>query len=170
MEEDGPVTFDVLVLLFYTTALEDKGHWVEEPHYAFEWLTDATFKKESEKLTLVFSKDASRWTTDKLFPRRKSSSTTSTAPLSPPRKRTDSMELPDPTRCATKASVASDASIKSFKSALRCAANPARTPPHLNRFGYSELEIKFNNKKDRRAFLDTWKEYVRPLGRGAVVM
>lgn len=73
LEDDGPVSFDVLVMLFYTSALEEKGHWVEEPHYAFEWLEAATFKKDSDELTLFFSKEASRWKSDKIFQRRKSS-------------------------------------------------------------------------------------------------
>jgi hypothetical protein len=170
LEDDGPVTFDVLVLLFYTSALEDKGHWVEEPHYAFEWLSEATFKKESEKLTLVFSKDASRWKSDKLFQRRKSSSASTVAAAKSPsssasifsRKRNDSMEIPHLTRSGTRASVVSNGSMKSFKSVLGGGENPGRLG-NLNRFGYSELEIKFQNKKDRRAFLDVWKEYVKSL-------
>ncbi|EMD62187.1 hypothetical protein GGP41_002356 [Bipolaris sorokiniana] len=171
LEDDGPVAFDVLVLLFYTSALEERGHWVEEPHYAFEWLTDACMKKESEKLTLVFSKDASRWKSDKLFQRRKSSGASTVAvprsPASPsssssffsPRKRNDSMEIPQLTRAGTKASVASN---ESFKTALTSAAHPGRLG-NLNRFGYSELEIKFQSKKDRRAFLEVWAEFVKPL-------
>lgn len=170
LEDDGPVSFDVLVLLFYTSALEDKGHWVEEPHYAFEWLTDTTFKKDSDKLTLVFSKEASRWKSDKLFQRRKSSSASTVmtaAPNSPSmlsRKRNDSMEIPHLTRSGTKASVASNDSMKSFKSGLGSGSNPARQG-NINRFKYSELEIKFQNKKDRKAFVDVWKEYVKPLKR-----
>ncbi|KAJ6193535.1 hypothetical protein J3E72DRAFT_407119 [Bipolaris maydis] len=181
LEDDGPVTFDVLVLLFYTSALEEKGHWIEEPHYAFEWLADTVFNKETDKLTLVFSKDASSWKSDKLFQRRKSSRATSTtvataaaAPKSPAspsspsssssffssqRKRNDSMEIPQLTRAGTRASVASS---QSFKTALTSAAHPGRLG-NLNRFGYAELEIRFQSKRDRRAFLEVWAEFVKPL-------
>ncbi|KNG49266.1 mfs phs inorganic phosphate transporter [Stemphylium lycopersici] len=168
LEDDGPVTFDVLVLLFYTSALGDKGHWVEEPHYAFEWLADATYKKDSDKLKLVFSKNPTRWKTDKLSLRRKSSSTC-TVPKSPfvtPRKRNDSMEIPDLTRSATGASALSNSSNKSTKSGLGSRDNSTH-PGNLNRFGYSELDIKFHTKKDRRAFLDIWKEYFKPLSKAA---
>jgi len=165
LEDDGPATFEVLVLLFYTSALEDKGHWVEEPHYAFEWLTESTYKKESDKLTLVFSKDPSRWTSDKLFQRRKSSVRTEAQPKSPSifsRKRNDSMEIPQLTRSRTGASISSHGSIKSQKSLNGEGASSSRTG-NVNRFGYSELEIKFQSKTDRRAFLDVWKQYVKPL-------
>ncbi|KAF2854486.1 hypothetical protein T440DRAFT_415733 [Plenodomus tracheiphilus IPT5] len=168
LEDNGPVTFEVLVLLFYTSALEDKGHWVEEPHYAFEWLTDATYKKDTEKLTLTFSKDPSKWTADKLFQRRKSSNTTAStqAPKSPSlftRKRTDSMEIPEIIRSGTGASTASSVgSIKSEKSIWGRGSEASRAG-NLNRFGYSHLDIRFQSKKDRKAFLEVWKEYVKPL-------
>jgi hypothetical protein len=58
---------DVLVLLFYTSCLEQKGHWVEEPHYAFEWLTDSARKRSSDTLTLTFSKDSGKWSSEKVF-------------------------------------------------------------------------------------------------------
>jgi hypothetical protein len=99
LEQEGPVTFTVLVLLFYTSALEDKGHWVEEPHYAFEWLTESTCRKETDKLTLVFSKDAAKWTPHKLLQRRRSSKDPTIE--APPKsaslfsgKRNDSIEIP----------------------------------------------------------------------------
>lgn len=169
LDENGPVTVDVLVLLFYTSALEEKGHWVEEPHYAFEWLNESTYKKDSDKLTLLFSKDPAKWTTDKLFQRRKSSNgpTSNEAPKSPSifsRKRNDSMEIPQLKRSGTQASFTSSAvSIKSSRSIYGRSTGSSRTG-NLNRFGYSELEIRFQNKKDRRAFLDIWKVYIKPLG------
>lgn len=168
LEDDWHVTFNVLILLFYTSALGDKGHWVEEPHYAFEWLTDATYKEDSDKLKLVFSKNPTRWKTDKLSLRCKSSSTC-TVPRSPSvklRKRNDSMEIPDLTRSATGASALSNSSNKSTKSGLGSRGNCTR-PGNLNRFGYSKLDIKFHTKKDRRAFLDVWKEHVKPLSKAA---
>ena len=174
LNENGPVTFDVLVLLFYTSALEDKGHWVEEPHYAFEWLTESVYKKDSDKLTLVFSKDPTKWTADKLFQRRKPSrgSISQDAPKSPSifsRKRNDSMEIPELTRSGTGASTASAApSIMSIRSISGRDAGSSRVG-NLNRFAYSELDIKFQSKKDRRAFLELWKEYVKPLGAAASV-
>jgi hypothetical protein len=63
-------TVDVLVLLFYTSALEERGHWVEEPHYAFEWLPETT--KRSDRVTLVYSKNPGRWVSDKLFQQEES--------------------------------------------------------------------------------------------------
>jgi hypothetical protein len=168
LEQEVPVTFNVLVLLFYTSALEDKDHWVEEPHYAFEWLTESTCKKETDKLTLVFSKDAAKWTPHKLLQRRKPSKgpTIEAPPKSPllfSRKRNDSMEIPGLTRIDTGASVSSSAmSIKSAQS-INGRGSMASQPCNENRFGYSELEIKFQNKKDRRDFVDTWQQYVKEL-------
>jgi hypothetical protein len=167
LEMDGPVTFDVLVLLFYTSALEEKGHWVEEPHYAFEWLHESVYKSKNDgdKLTLTFSKDPSRWTSDKLFQRRKSSHTDA-QPKSPSllsRKRKDSMEPPSLTRSGTGASASSNASIRSGTSMF---GRGGRTGRELNRFGYEDLQIKFQNKKDRRAFLEVWKKCVKPLNVG----
>ncbi|KAI2482801.1 hypothetical protein Ptr902_05118 [Pyrenophora tritici-repentis] len=163
--DDGLATFEVLVLLFYTSALEDKGHWVEEPHYAFEWLTESTYRKESDKLTLVFSRDPSRWTSDKLFQRRRSSARAEQQPKSPSifsRKRNDSMEMPQPNRSTTGVSVLSNGSMKSQGSIHGDGATSSRAG-NINRFGYSELEIRFQSKADRRAFLGVWKQYVRPL-------
>jgi hypothetical protein len=177
LEQNGPVTYDVLVLLFYTNALEDQGHWVEEPHYAFEWISESIYKKDSEKLTLVFSKDPKKWRSHKLFQdrkpsaandqRRKSSAISDVTPKSPsifPRKRNDSMEVSELKRSNTiiSASSTSAASVTSVKS-MNHRGSMASRPGSLNRFGYSELEIKFQNKKDRRAFLDVWKLYVKPL-------
>ncbi|KAI8936077.1 hypothetical protein NX059_007576 [Plenodomus lindquistii] len=169
LEEGGLVTFDVLVLLFYTSALEDKGHWVEEPHYAFEWITDATYKKDTDKLTLTFSKEPLKWSTEKLFKQRKTStaSTNDQAPKSPSlfsRKRTDSMDIPQLTRSGTEESTGSSvASIKSGRSTWGRGGEESR-PSNLNRFGYSYVNIKFQSKKDRAAFVGIWKEFVKPLG------
>ncbi|KAH8731554.1 hypothetical protein GQ44DRAFT_671543 [Phaeosphaeriaceae sp. PMI808] len=162
----GPVTSEVLILLFYTSFLEEKGHWVEEPHYAFEWLTESVYNKTSDKLTLVFSKDPKRWTSDKLFQRRKSSqgSVSDNMPSSPiTTKRKDSMEIPGITRSGTRGSVASMAdSIKSSHSVFGKSSTSRNG--NLNSFGYAKLDIEFQNSKDRRAFLDVWKMYVKPLG------
>ena len=170
LDDNGPVTFEVLVLLFYTSALGDDGHWVEEPHYAFEWLSDSIYKKDSERLTLVFSKDSAKWTPDKLFQRRRSSRNSINdvaAPRSPifSRKLNDSMEIPELTHSGTDVNVAfSTDSIQSSRDILRSSLGSGSSRvARLNRFGYSELDIKFQNKKDRRAFLDVWKEYVKTL-------
>jgi hypothetical protein len=167
LETSGPVSMDVLVLLFYTSCLEEKGHWVEEPHYAFEWLTESVYSKESDKLTLVFSKDPSKWTPDKLFRRRKSSqgSTSSEVPTSPvTTRRKDSMGIPGITRSGTGGSIASSAvSIKSSHSIFGRSKSVSRMG-NLNSFGYAELDIRFQNSEDRRIFLDVWKKYVKPLG------
>jgi hypothetical protein len=160
------ITSEVLVLLFYTSALEEeKGHWVEEPHYAFEWLADSIYKKESDKLTLVFSKDPSRWATDKLFKRRKSSTRSESEPVNSSlfeRKRNDSMEMPELARSESRASGSLNGSLQSPRSIFGNGSGFSRAG-NLNRFGYSELDIKFQSKKDRRAFLDVWKQHVKPL-------
>ncbi|OAL53391.1 hypothetical protein IQ07DRAFT_562218 [Pyrenochaeta sp. DS3sAY3a] len=168
LTQNGPVTADVLVLLFYTSALGDKGHWVEEPHYAFEWLPSATYKKDCEKLTLVFSKEPAKWTSDKLFQRRKSSRSDDAAPTSPiwaMSKRKDSMEIPGITRSGTETSVASASSALSIRSSLSVFGRSKESSrmANLNQFGYSKLEIEFLGKKDRRAFLEVWGRYVKPL-------
>lgn len=91
MLDDGFGSFiaaDVLVLLFYTSAIEEgKAHWVEEPHYVFQWLEEKVYKTKSDKLTLTFSKDPGRFGRDKVFcreggaqlPRRESDSSQRTA-------------------------------------------------------------------------------------------
>jgi hypothetical protein len=158
-------TSEVLVLLFYTTALEEKGHWVEEPHYAFEWLTESVYTRDSDKLMLIFSKDPSRWAADKLFKRRKSSTETEPEPTNSflfSEKRNDSMEISRFSRSDSATSVSSNGSLKSPRGICRDGSGFLRAA-NLNRFGYSALEIKFQSKKDRRAFLDIWKEYVKPL-------
>jgi hypothetical protein len=163
-QPDGPVSADVLILLFYTSCLEEKGHWVEEPHYAFEWLTESTCKKKSDSLSLVLSKDPEKWTTDKLFQRRKSS-TSSIAPTSPIiTKRKDSMEIPGITRSGTGASSA--ASFKSTRTFFARSKASTRIG-NLNSFGYSKLEIEFQNAKDRRDFVEIWQKYVKALGSAA---
>jgi hypothetical protein len=167
-ESDEPVSVDVLTLLFYTSCLEEKGHWVEEPHYAFEWLNGSVYKKESDKLTLAFSKDAAKWTPDKLYAGRKASwgSTSSEVPTSPSNasQRRDSMEIPAIRRSGTGNSTSSVAgSIMSTRSFFGRSKRPASTGT-TNACGYSKLELEFQSSKDRRAFLDVWKRYVRPLG------
>ncbi|KAF2003570.1 hypothetical protein P154DRAFT_96034 [Amniculicola lignicola CBS 123094] len=171
---NGMVAVEVLFILFYTSALaEDRGHWVEEPHYVFQWLDESVYKKSSEKLTLIFSKEPGKWTRHKLFKgARKSSrganetsSSSETALTTLQRQPTvSSMGTTFNTlqRQSTVSSVASSAmSIKSSKSSIF--GGPSRISS-LNRFGYSELEIKFQNKTDRKDFVNVWKEYVKPLG------
>jgi hypothetical protein len=165
LDSDEPVSVDVVMLLFYTSCLEEKGHWVEEPHYAFEWLTESVYKKDSDKLTLAFSKDAARWTSDKLYPGRKGS-TSSEVPTSPTNtsKRKDSMEIPairrSGTGISTSSAAASILSTRSFFGRSKRSSSTGNT----NACGYSKLDLEFQNSKDRRAFLDVWKKYVRPLG------
>jgi hypothetical protein len=151
----------VLVLLFYTSCLEEKGHWVEEPHYAFEWLTESVYKKKSDSLTLTFSKNPAKWTSDKLFQRRKSSTSINTPSSPTSTKRKDSMEIPGITRSGTGASSAS--SIKSARPFFARSKASSRIG-NMNSFGYSKLDIEFQNTKDRRDFVDIWKMYVKPLG------
>jgi hypothetical protein len=166
LEDSGPVSVDVLILLFYTSSLESKGHWVEEPHYAFEWLDKAVYRKESDHLTLKFSKEPSRWMTDKMFSQRRFSqiSKAGDAPTSPVnRKRNDSMEIPGITRSGMDGSVSSSAaSIKSSRSFFGRSKASTRLG-NVNSFGYSKLDIEFKKPGDRTAFLDVWKKYVKPL-------
>lgn len=180
----GCKTADVLVLLFYTSALsEEKGHWVEEPHYAFQWLSEDMCKKSSDKLTLTFSKEPGKWSRDKLFQRRKSShSSTIEDPVNPAVRRDSTQlpqspstcpKLPNLTRSSTRTSVASSAaSIRSSQSDFgfgsdisfaRKKAGARRRMGNLNRFGYSELEIRFQNKTDRKDFVGMWQQYVKPI-------
>ncbi|KAH3955186.1 hypothetical protein HBI56_043650 [Parastagonospora nodorum] len=167
LESNGLMNADVLIFLFYTSCLEGKGHWVEEPHYAFEWLTESVYKKDSDKLTLSYSKDPSRWTPDKLFQRRRSSQASSssngqTSPTS--RARHDSMESPGIIRSGTGGSAASStASIRTSRSFFGRSKASTRIG-NINSFGYSKLDIEFQSSKDRRAFLDVWKQHVKPLG------
>ncbi|KAI4608528.1 hypothetical protein J4E80_009152 [Alternaria sp. BMP 0032] len=163
LADGGLVTSEVLILLFYTSALEEDGHWVEEPHYAFEWLTESVYKKDSDKLTLLFSKDAPRWATDKLFKRRKSSTQTDSEAANPSRKkRNDSMEMLRFSRSDSVTSGSLSGSPIPLKDISGGGGGFSRAA-NLNRFGYSALEIKFQSRKDRMAFLDIWKQYVKPL-------
>jgi hypothetical protein len=118
--------------------------------------SDYKSKNDAEKLTLTFSKDPKRWSSDKVFQRRKSSNTSHAS-----RKRNNSMEIPELMRSGTGASAFSNGSIKSGKSMFGRAGGVG----DLNRFGYEELIIKFQSKKDRRAFLEVWKEGVKPLSK-----
>ncbi|KAI4951477.1 hypothetical protein J4E91_004187 [Alternaria rosae] len=164
LADGGLVTSEVLILLFYTSALEEKGHWVEEPHYAFEWLTESVYKKDSDKLTLLFSKDASRWATDKLFKRRKSSTQAGSEAANPSlKKRNDSMEMPRFSRSDSGASGSLNGSPIRLKDISGGGGGGFSRAANLNRFGYSALEIKFQSRKDRMAFLDIWKQYIKPL-------
>ncbi|KAF2013587.1 hypothetical protein BU24DRAFT_351067 [Aaosphaeria arxii CBS 175.79] len=164
---NGPVSADVLVLLFYTSALpEGKGHWVEEPHYIFQWLDDAVYKKVSDKLVLVVSKEPGKWNRDKIFKRRISSSNDVSSPSSSAAqsnaiaiRRTSAVPMIRRTDTGV-----SSSSAMSVKSTLSVFGGKPSKAANLNRFGYSELEIKFQSKKDRMDFLEIWKQYVKPLG------
>lgn len=166
LEPHGPVNAPVLVLLFYTSHMEQKGHWVEEPHYAFEVLKDSTYTKTSDKLTLEFCKDSAKSTSDRLFRRRKSSQ--ASAPKSPiSQGRKDSMEIPGITRSGTNDSTGSlTASAGTAQFIFSGRSSSASRQGHLNRHGYTRLEIEFVHSKDRKEFLDLWKKYPRPVGSG----
>lgn len=161
---------DVLVILFYTSALpEEKAHWVEEPHYAFQWLDDAVYKKSSDRLTLVFSKEPGKFTRDKVFQRRKSSKSSdhSDAGTAVTPVQGGSTDTTRPQRSGTMSSSTSTSalSIRS-RSSIFGSGRPS-IAGNLNRFGYSELEIKFQSKADRKEFLDIWRDFVKPLEVGA---
>lgn len=172
-EEHRDSTVDVLVLLFFTSALpEERAHWVEEPHYAFQWLTDDMSKKSSDKVTLVFSKEPGRWNRDKIFQHRKSSSaSTASATTTTPAQRRDSglstrspptsPVLPSLTRTGTHTSGMSAISNRSSQSIFgRSGRNRVGD---LNRFGYNELEIRFQSKSDRKDFVEIWQQFVKQL-------
>jgi hypothetical protein len=172
-EEYNGKVVDVLLLLFYTSALPDeRAHWVEEPHHAFQCLTDVMCKKVSDKVTLVFSKEPGRWNKDKLFQRRKSSfaSTASASPATLTERRDSSQsilslppspDIPNLVRSGTHTSVVSVTSIKSSRSTFGRLGH-SRTGD-LNRFGYNELEIKFQSKSDRKDFVMLWQQHVEQL-------
>ncbi|KAJ4298237.1 hypothetical protein N0V90_006136 [Kalmusia sp. IMI 367209] len=154
---NGLEAADVLYLLFYTSALqEEKAHWVEEPHYVFQWLDDSVYSKSSEKLQLIFSKEPGKWTRDKVFQRRKSSKSSEAGDAEH-----EGLGL---RRAGTRTSIASSsaASVKSARSSIFNGERQGGAGT-LNRFGYSEFEIKFQGKSDRKAFLDIWKTHVRGL-------
>lgn len=172
-EEYRDSSVDVLVVLFYTSSLPDeRAHWVEEPHYAFQWLTDEMCKKSSDKVTLVFSKDPARWNRDKLFQRRKSSSAsiTSVTNVVQTARRDSGQSVQSPSsspgpsgvvRSDTRNSVTSVMSNRSSQSLF--GGKRHRRLGDLNRFGYSELEIKFQSKSDRKDFVALWQQHVNQL-------
>jgi hypothetical protein len=155
LRPDGPVRADVLVVLFYTNTLEAKGHWVEEPHYAFEWLTEPTYARSSDKLTLTYSKDPARWTLDKLFQNRRSSRGSESSATS---LRRDSTQPPGITRSGT---AESSASIRSSRTFFAGRSSASSRMGNLNYFGYAKLDIEFLSSQDRREFLDIWKKGVK---------
>ena len=173
-EEQDDKVADVLVLLFYTSALPDEqAHWVEEPHYAFQWLTDDACAKSSDKLSLVFSKEPGKWNRDKLFQRRKSSSASVSpvADASPTSRRDSGQSVRSPPaspgmtallRRDTQTSIVSSTSNLSSRSLF--GQRPGRNRVgDLNRFGYSELEIKFKSTSDRKDFIALWQQHVKQL-------
>ena len=154
---NGLESVDVLLLLFYTSALsEEKAHWVEEPHYVFQWLDDSVYKKKSERLQLDFSREPGKWTRDKVFAGQRRDSTTPSITGS---------ERPGVglARADTRLSMASSvaASVSSGRSSIFNSGDRKGATGNLNRFGYSKLEIEFHSRSDRSAFLDIWKKYVR---------
>ena len=159
LSDDGLIIFDVLVLLFYTSALEDRGYWVEEPHYAFEWLSDSVLEKDSDKLTLTFSKDATKWSRDKLFHRRRSSRSSIGSNAT--------SLINSPSLSARRRGSVVDVSLSSSPGSTYGGHGSSSMSAGLNRYGYSELNIKFQNRKDRAAFCKVWKRHVKPLGASA---
>ena len=154
---NGLESADVLFLLFYTSALaEEKAHWVEEPHYVFQWLDDSVYKKNSEELRLDFSKEPGKWTRDKVFGRRDSSNSCEVVEEARPG---------GLSRAGTRRSIGSSSamSVGSTRSSIFGGGERKGAAGNLNRFGYSKLDIEFQSKSDRREFLDIWKKYVRGL-------
>jgi hypothetical protein len=167
-EPDGSGQTEVIVLLvvFYTSALDEKkAHWVEEPHHVFQWLKESEYKDRSDKLKLVFSKEPGKWTGEKLFRIRKDSKGSSL--IGDVEERSvdlgSSVSL-QRSNTVTSISTSSAMSTASSKPNLFRHGRGANRAANLNRFGYGELEIKFQCKQDRRDFVEIWKEHVRPLG------
>ncbi|PVH95352.1 hypothetical protein DM02DRAFT_690958 [Periconia macrospinosa] len=145
---NGMETVDVLVILFYTSALpEEKAHWVEEPHYIFQWLDASVFKKSTEKLVLTVSKDPSKWSKDKV--RRKSSKASD-----------DSVNQEE--GGGRRSGILRRTSTASSAKSVFGASKPSGAG-NLNRFEYSELDIRFQTEMDRMDFLEIWQKYVKPL-------
>ncbi|CAI6334782.1 unnamed protein product [Periconia digitata] len=146
---NGVETIEVLVILFYTSALEDeKAHWVEEPHYIFQWLDASVYKRSAareKKLQLIVSKDPGRWSRHKV---RRNSSKTSESSVNQ-----ETGGRPGTLRRESTAS-----SAKSMFGGKKPSG-----AGNLNRFGYSELEIKFQSELDRMDFLEIWQRFVKPL-------
>jgi hypothetical protein len=158
---EGVVIADVLVLLFYTTSLGDKGHWVEEPHYAFQWLDESVYKNENErKLLLTFSKDPEKWSGDKIFKRRSSRNTESYNS----NETAIATQVTSKQRRDTVTSISSAISFKSERGGMIGKRDGNRERGRdLNRFRYKSLEIKFGIREDRAHFLKIWKQFVKPL-------
>ncbi|KAF2200036.1 hypothetical protein GQ43DRAFT_374804 [Delitschia confertaspora ATCC 74209] len=152
----GVTSIDVLVLLFYTSFLrEDRAHWVEEPHYAFEPLDDSVYEKPCEKVVLLFSKEARRLRKRYVTNREKDSKETAN--------HEDNVlnSLPALCRRGTISSVrSSTASMRSANFGFENRQNS------VNRFGYSELQIRFQSQKDQKDFLDVWRRYLKQSGVG----
>lgn len=150
MGSSGVETVDVLMVLFYTSALPDeKAHWVEEPHYIFEWLDKSVYKKGSDKkLKLVVSKEPTKFSKDKV--RRNSSRASNSS----------GNQESGGVRGGT---LRRTSTASSAKSMMFGGSKPSGVG-NLNRFGYSELEIKFQTDADRINFLDIWHKYVKPFG------
>ncbi|KAL1605219.1 hypothetical protein SLS60_004763 [Paraconiothyrium brasiliense] len=134
---NGLESADILVLLFYTSALpEEKAHWVEEPHHVFQWLDDSTYSKSSDKLQLIFSKEPGKWTRDKVIQRRTSSTSSEVG---------EGEMGTGLSHAGTRTSIASASagSVTSARSSVFTNGPKRGAGANLNRFGYSELEIKF---------------------------
>ncbi|KAF2468748.1 uncharacterized protein BDR25DRAFT_264609, partial [Lindgomyces ingoldianus] len=148
---DGIKNVDILVLLFYTSALpEDRSHWVEEPHYAFQQLDNSIYKRNSRKLELLFlNEPAKRFR--RLFKKRAGSGGVERSGENPG----------TPTRMNKGASGALSSSISIKSSNSELFELPIRTR-NLNRFGFSKFDIEFQSKKDRSEFLAIWKHFTKP--------
>jgi hypothetical protein len=138
---------DGVQMLFYTNALrEDKGHWVEESHTAFEPLP--LNLPPSDRLTLFFRKDT--------MPAK------SRIPgwLRSVRQTTYSV--------AKSNSSSADVSALDFDVISTDSSPPTFSHSSLpsmfetssrNRFGYSKIEIKFQSKADCNDFLLVWQSF-----------
>jgi hypothetical protein len=143
---------DGVQILFYTNALRgDKSHWVEEPNIAFEPLLSNL--PPSDRLTLVFRKDTVP--TKSRIPGwiRAVRQTTSSIAKGSPSTANISFQDFDATSTDPWPPTSSHSSLTSIFGSSS-----------MNRFGYSEIEIKFRSQADRNDFVHVWRRYTDTLG------
>jgi hypothetical protein len=150
---------DVVYILFYTNALlEPEAHWVEEPTTAFQMLTDVVDNKLSDRVTLVFRdrKSSSKWGTADLLRREPRPSS--------PRWRTgySSESLQDTSEMVSQDSDPMQTTLSPHAKDTESSKPTFDELKSFNRFGYSQLEIKFRSKSDCRDFLNIWRQTLDP--------
>lgn len=139
-QKDDDIMVQSLVLLLYTSDLpDDRAHWVEEPHYAFEPLDYTIFEKNTNRVRLVFAQ-STKHDGNKSFMR-----------WNIPNIRLEhGKDLP---------SWPSVNTATSFTSSSERLVGLQGPQSPVNRFGYSELEIHFSNRRDKQEFGELWRKF-----------